>query len=270
MKIYKKFSIAIFSLILMSAFSACDKIAEDERYIDAELPELGRKVLVEEFTGQMCLNCPNGHEALSNIKKLFGENVISVSIHAGSLSMNDETYGLWTPDGDKYAAAWGVQAYPCIVVNRQGGVVNNLPQWQDAVISQMGQTADVNFSHEVLLENDSTLLIASSMLSTKDLSARYQVWITENNIKAPQLMPDMTFIANYEHNHVYRASVNGVDGEAINLEAGVYKHFSYFYHVPKGTNVENLNVVAFVYDDSGVLQVDEISLQTINDDNNKQ
>lgn len=260
MKIYKKLYKAVFLFLLMSAFSACDRIAEDERYLDAETPEMGRKILVEEFTGQTCLNCPNGHKALGNIKDLLGENVISVSIHAGSLTMKDEVYGLWTPDGDKYAAAWGVQAYPCIVVNRQGSVVNNMAQWQDAVMSQMGQKADVNFTLEVLMENDSTLVIGSSILSSKDLSAKYQLWITEDKVKAPQLMPDMTFIAEYEHNHVYRGAVNGVGGEEVRLKAGVYHNTSYRYTLPKRTNKENLNVVAFIYDDSGVLQADEMSL----------
>lgn len=269
MKIYKKLSIAVFSLVLMSAFSACDKIAEDERYISAEIPEMGRKVLVEEFTGQLCLNCPDGHEVLNNMKKLFGENMITVSIHAGSLSMNDEKYGLRTPDGEKYAAAWGVQAYPCIVVNRQGRVIDNMPQWQDAVISQMGQTADVNFSLEVLMENDSTLLIGSSMISNKDMTAKYQLWITENEIKAPQLLHDMSFIANYEHNHVYRASVNGVDGEELSLQAGVYHNSSYHFALAKNMKPQNLNVVAFVYNENGVLQADEVSLKDIINDNNK-
>lgn len=269
MKIYKKLFMASFLLLLMPAFWACDRIAEDERYLDAELPEHGRKVLVEEFTGQLCQNCPDGHKVLSNMKSLFGDDVITVSIHAGSLVIKDDTYGLWTPDGDTYAAAFGVQAYPCIVVNRQGGVVNDRPKWQDAVMKQMGQKADVNFSLEVLKENDSTLLIGSSMISTKDLSARYQLWITENEIKAPQIMPDLTFIAEYEHNHVYRGSVNGVDGEPVSLEAGVYHQSTYRYTVAEGTDMQNLNVVAFVYDNSGVLQVDEISMKDLYQENNK-
>ena len=45
-------------------------------------------VLVEEFTGQKCINCPEAHEELAKIQKEYGEdNVISVCIHASALAV---------------------------------------------------------------------------------------------------------------------------------------------------------------------------------------
>lgn len=260
MTIIKNIFKAVCSVALLSALSACDKVAENERYIEAEIPAVGRKILVEEFTGQLCINCPDGHEAMSNIKSLLKENVIAVSIHAGHLALDTPGYGLKTPDGDTYANAWGVQAYPCIVVNRQGNIVNNIPQWQDAVMQQMGQTADVDIELKATVNEGGELKIESKMLPKKDIKAKYQLWITESNITAVQMKLDGSIDNGYVHNHVYRASVNGVGGEEISLQSGVYSNLTSTMTLNSSWKKDNLSVVAFIYDETGVIQAEEVSL----------
>ena len=82
---------------------------------------------------------------------------------------------------------------------------------------------------------------------------KLQLWITESNINAVQ-QHGGTLNRNYLHNHVYRASVNGLWGEEANIP------YSNVHYIPLRENwdIENLSVVAFVYNDTdGVLQVTE-------------
>lgn len=242
------------------AFSACDKVDEADRYIQAEMPETGRNVLVEEFTGQFCVNCPDGHAIIRKIKELYGEKVIAVGIHAGQLAWDDVANGgLKTADGDKYASKWNVLSYPSIVVNHQGNAISNMAQWQDAVQKAMGMDAKTDIELDAALTEDGkNVKITARMLADTNVNANYQVWLTESGITAFQ--QDMTAVGydlNYVHDHVYRAAVNGVGGEEISLASGIYAEKTNTYAVDAKWNAKNLAVVAFLYDGNGVIQVEE-------------
>jgi len=43
--------------------------------------EVLRHVLVEEFTGVQCVNCPQGSQLIENLINTHGERLIAVSIH---------------------------------------------------------------------------------------------------------------------------------------------------------------------------------------------
>lgn len=254
-KIYKIFSMAFIAM----AFTACDPVDEDERYIKADELEVDRKVLVEEFTGQFCPNCPLGHEALDGIKKMYGENAVIVSIHAGDLAFDDPTYGLKTPDGDKYAAMWGIQAYPSAVVNRTSGVLSDRSQWQGGVMKALTTASTVKINVEATIA-DGKINIKSDLLSAiSPVSGKYQLWITEDNVSALQ-QNESEYILEYVHNHVYRASVNGIGGEDVQLNADS-KTVEHSIAIAKNWNAENLNVVAFVYNGDGVLQAEEVKVK---------
>ncbi len=63
---------------------------------------MGRAVLIEDFTGQKCVNCPNGTTLINDIVETYGEdNVIAVGIHSGPLSKDGED-GLATETGNDY------------------------------------------------------------------------------------------------------------------------------------------------------------------------
>ena len=94
----------------------------------------------------------------------------------------------------------------------------------------------------------------------KGLSAvkgKLQLWITESSIKSFQVDNGKS-LTDYEHNHVYRASVNGLWGEDLSLNNGEERVLSHSY-TPRDIWVKsNLAVVAFVYTDAdGVLQAAE-------------
>lgn len=252
------------------AVTACDPVDENERYSEATEINKDHKVLVEEFTGQYCPNCPLGHEALNGIKKMYGDNAVIVSIHAGgdTNAFYDPIYGLGTPDGDTYAEMAGVQGYPAAVVNRTSGVMADRGQWQGSVFKSAVAPPKVMITLDAKLEtyeiDDSnekkTIKISSKLVTTGDnINCKYQLWITENNFIGFQ-KNNNDYIADYVHNHVYRASVNGIGGEDIQLNADS-KTVEHSIDVASNWNAENLNVVAFVYNGDGVLQAEEVKVK---------
>ena len=76
-------------LSVLIAFSACDKIDSDN-FIDGEIivqPEdIDRKILIEDFTGHKCQNCPDAAAEIHNIQNTFPNQVVAIAIHAGYFS----------------------------------------------------------------------------------------------------------------------------------------------------------------------------------------
>ena len=65
-----KLKATISSLItLASLLVACDNVSENERLIYVEPAAVNTAVLVEEFSGQMCVNCPKGAAELEKLEK---------------------------------------------------------------------------------------------------------------------------------------------------------------------------------------------------------
>lgn len=88
-----------------------------------------------------------------------------------------------------------------------------------------------------------------------DTQGKLQLWIVEDNVTAFQMMPDGTRNDNYIHQHVFRAAVNGDWGEDVSVKEGYDLLNANTFTVSSEWKLENLSVVAFVYNDNGVLQV---------------
>ena len=76
-------------IMLASLFlvGACDYIDEDDRFIYVEPANVAKRVLIEDFTGQRCVNCPSATETIKQLQDTYGkENVIAVAIHSGPFS----------------------------------------------------------------------------------------------------------------------------------------------------------------------------------------
>ena len=75
-------------MVAVLLISACSNIDESERLIYVEPAHVARAVLIEDFTGQRCVNCPNAVAEIERLQEAYGEeNVIAVGIHSGPLSI---------------------------------------------------------------------------------------------------------------------------------------------------------------------------------------
>ena len=109
-----KFNRIILALALAAiSFTACDEVDEADRFKELEKIESKRTVLLEDFTGQLCTNCPDGHRLIASLQEQYGENIIAVGIHAGECGIaegsNPNLLGLMQPEGNEYAKKAGVQ-----------------------------------------------------------------------------------------------------------------------------------------------------------------
>lgn len=259
----------ILPIAMLGVLTACDDIAADDRYQYLEPIEPRRVVLLEEYTGQLCVNCPDAHNIIEQLDQQY-HDFIPVSFHCGgpafSIQQNDPAWGgivgLATPLSEQYGAAAGVtNALPKGRVDRIGAL-ENPPQWAEAVRRQMVIDTEVQMIPYGYLTDDNTILFQVNMISNLPLdNARLQLWVVENDIKALQMMPDGSVNMDYVHNNVFRADVNGFGGEPISLQAGVYCSKDYTIDVAPEWVGENLSIVAFIYNDTGVLQATRVSFK---------
>ena len=49
------------AVLAAAALTSCDNVPEADRFIKLPPIEADRAVLIEDFTGQYCLNCPIAH-----------------------------------------------------------------------------------------------------------------------------------------------------------------------------------------------------------------
>ena len=101
------------------SFAACDDIKESERFIPVT-PEASttKNVLIEDFTGMNCINCPNAAEEIHKIQAAYGaEKIIAVAVHGEMPGLSGP---LANDLGTEYFNHWGVETLPIGMVDRQG------------------------------------------------------------------------------------------------------------------------------------------------------
>lgn len=246
-------------VLLMASFAACSHIDEDERLIYVKPADVARCVLIEDFTGQKCSNCPTAIAEIEKIISQYGDSsVVAVSIHSGPLGFagNANNIGLMTDTGNEYYNSWGtIDHQPMGIVDRKGKPTD-YTSWATQVYKEIQESTPITLaidnSDEVV---EGTLSVNVNILSNKSLDCKLQLWIVEDSIEAMQTIPDGTVDRNYIHNHVYRAAVNGTWGENLTIVEGISQSKQYDVEIDEKWYAPNLSIVAFVYDDDGVMQV---------------
>lgn len=233
-------------------FSSCANVDEGDRYIKVESSEAKRAVLVEEFTGQRCINCPEAHEQLTKIQKEYGEDkVIAVCIHASALAVSP----LKTKIGEEYYKHWNGDGIPSAIINRSGRM-QRVSAWAGIINSELQKPTSVSLSMTNKYDAaNRQLSIDVNALSREKFDGKLQIWIVEDGIVAKQLLKDNRVDANYVHNHVFRAAVNGTWGTDIALQENVEAKSNFAIQLDAKWNEKNVSIVTFVYNDSGVQQV---------------
>lgn len=248
--------------------TACDHIAEDNRLIYEAPPVVNRSVLIEDFTGQRCVNCPNAADEIHKLQQEYGEDVvIAVGIHGGPLSVENNPerniVGLATETGDNYNSYWNIEQWPMGMVNRGG--VCPYTDWKARVREELAKEAPVSLGVDFRFDDSGKDLIARVVVegTVGHVDGKMQLWVVENNITAIQLMPDGNANTDYVHQHVFRTAVNGEWGEDISLNEGESLKKDYSFSPADLWNSDNLALVVFVYNNQGVMQVVCQPLQTI-------
>ncbi len=257
--------------------TACDHIAEVDRIYDplvkeepkGENDESGneteestkRVVLLEDFTGQRCTNCPKATNVIDVLHEVFGDDVVAVGIHGGPLAFagNARTVGLKTDTGDEYYNHWNLEYQPVGLVDRHAPI--DYPEWTTAVKEELAKPAPLRLDGTAVLADGVITIQINAKGTDGTVTGKLQVWVLEDGIQTLQLMPDGKPNQQYTHNHVFRAAVNGAWGEDFSIEEAKSEQRSMTQTLEPNWNREHLSIVAFVYNDSGVQQVAKINVE---------
>lgn len=250
----------LYLLTFVPFLTSCDNIPEDDRYIDTGAVNVARKVLLEEFTGQRCTNCPDAHQIIERLEDQYGDDLIVVSIHAGPFGVAKENDGLMQAEGDIYADYWNISAYPAGVVDRNSGV-ETMNQWAGTIYDDFKKVSPLEMALEAQLnEAGDKIEIFTTLVSSESLSGSLQLWVVENDIVGFQIY-GRDRLYDYVHNNVFRACVNGVWGEEQPLKAHVVKYVSNEIPVDSEWVLENVRIVGFYYNSTGVVQVERCAIK---------
>lgn len=282
-----KASYLTIGLFLLGAVATgCDNINEDDRYIKVEKPVIDnpRTLLIMEFTGNSCLNCPTGASIVEQIKEEEQPGrVISVGLHPYGSHFTDPVVTIHTPSRQQDLRSEAATAlfdyyqpsgFPAAIFN---GLKS----------SMSGSTGDwIQRASEALVVPTVVTLAATCEYdaSSRQLSVDYAVefldyvnsklnvtvWLVENKIMGTQTMPDGKPNLNYEHNHVLRASLNGNWGETIgtSFAEGDKKEGTASMTLQEDWVAENCDVVVYVYRDDNKEVEQAISIKVVDNLNN--
>jgi thiol-disulfide isomerase/thioredoxin len=242
----------------MMLTSCGTEIGENERLEYVAPAEVGKNVLLVDFTGQRCVNCPKANEEIEKLQEQYGgDTVIAVGMHSGppGFKGNSKVLGLATDLGDTYYNYWGIEYQPTGVIDYLGKF--DYPAWAATVTEQLQKTTTVTIN--ATAEGEGTDLHGSVTVEFSDELVRgnLQLWLVEDSITALQSMPDGSVNKEYLHMHVFRDAVNGTWGtDLTSINSATWNPtMNYEYTLNEGWNRDHMWLIAFVYDDSGVLQV---------------
>jgi hypothetical protein len=218
-----------------------------------------RNVLIEEFTGVRCVNCPAGAQAIEALLNQHGDRLVAVSIHAGFFSppYPESLYDFRTPAGNQILSLLGEPlGYPTASVNRkkfpgQFGINSGQSTWPGNVQQEKEVPPKVklainrNFNAATReLTVDVTVFIEETLTNS---DVRLSVMLTEDNVTDYQLTPAGKE-ADYLHKHILRTVLTNADGNTLqeNLEAGNRFCKRYITTVPAEWKAADSKIVAFV------------------------
>ena len=251
----------ILILAVLVLVVACDEVSVDKRLTYVEPPEASRAVLIEDYTGQYCVNCPRATEEIERLIEQYGDtSVIAVAIHSGPFSKkNGELTPLYTEVGDMYFNTWGMSAQPIGLIDRlfdstpfsytdwAGGV-----NYEIAFNPPVGFLTDIDYDYETY---NAAIEVQTIGMDSTLVSGKLQVWLVEDSIDSFQLMPDGSREEHYNHMHVFRASVNNPWGDELSVAHGQVAVKNYTIKLDPAWVPEHCSIVTFLYDELGVHQV---------------
>lgn len=266
-------------LLLISLI--CTRCSEVPVTIPSSDPGSGnvitQNVLIEEYTGVRCQNCPAGAQLLEELKSIHGNRLIILSIHGGFFAQPankenklklDNTYGQQLINTFNQP-----QGYPSAMIDRkvfngQSSLFLGGGFWAGFIEQEKNITPQVGI--EVVNSLDPVTRKLSSNVTTRglaDLSAQsllLSVALAENNIKDAQLTPS-GIDTSYIHRHVMRSFLTSVSGNTLHpVIPGSNKSYSFNFIIPSEWNIDQLSVVAFVHSatvNNEVIQVVEKSVR---------
>ena len=283
-------------------FTSCDKLEgpfmSDSNIspIDTNSTDFIKKVLIEDYTGHTCPNCPGAARELEAIHDIYGDRIIGVAIHVSKsfarpyhISQAPQfQYDFRTQWGYDWDNFFGISlaGLPRGMINRVGVQSDThklgKDEWATTVANELQKETIFNIS---IISNLTS--ITATTKDAKDTINNFNlvICLTENNIINWQKDGPLN-VEDYKHNHVLRSvildeslsnSSSYSQGEEIEKSVSInlsdLEQFNIDYSANTaelgngnsgGWEKENMHVIAFVYntDTYEIVQVEEVNLIT--------
>jgi len=288
----------ILSILFGAVWMACDKIDEPLTLIGEEdIPQniddtvffvdstivLHKQVLLEDYTGHKCVNCPEWAIFAHDLAEELNHNLVIIGIHAGYYAIadptGDYTADLTTPSGEELYTDFLIFANPIGMINRieYNGNMQILPDnWETVVNDQLALDPVAGLTlRNKYFPNLNTVIINIDAVAMSDLAGKYKmcVSITENHVVSPQKNnnPDIGPTPDwfdYEHMSLLRDDINTTYGTYISatgeMITGEIYNKEFIYQLDESWVTENCNIVVYLYNEETweVVQVAELGIKT--------
>ncbi|MCF8464433.1 MAG: Omp28-related outer membrane protein [Flavobacteriales bacterium] len=238
-----------------------------------------RTVLVEDYTGFRCPNCPRAAEALRELECLYGARIIPLAVHVSQTFASPENNpdGSFSTDfrtsiGNMYDTEFGNSAFlPNGLINRKefdGALPQLHGNWAGLAAGILAQPAEalvhVNVAYDEGTRNATATVDISALQNMNYAPYRIVVLLSEDSISDWQIDNAATppRVEGYIHMHVLRDGFTGAWGELLNgganMAAGYTASPTFNLTLQPEFKAHHCNVVAFIFrdDTKEVIQAD--------------
>jgi hypothetical protein len=222
-------------LLAISAFST------------ASFAQATRNVLMEEYTGTWCPNCPDGHTYIKALEASYPNTFINIGMH------NNDAYTI--PYETAMEANVQVAGFPRATIDRFTYSLGNAfcmsrGFWTGAVADRVNLTSPVDIT------SLATGYISGTRQLTVNVNYKFLSAVSEETHLTCVLLEDSILAAQsgatgtYTHMDVCRALLSadtwGDANHPTSVAAGASYSKTYTYTVPAAVNDKNMRVVAFI------------------------
>jgi hypothetical protein len=258
----------------------------DSTYVGSTETPQNRNVLVEEFTGASCTNCPAGHEVVKALIEANPDRIVALAYHtnnAGGIFEPIDKKGIKSlydfRDADATSIGQviyeGLQVIPIAGIDRikvGTSMLVSRPQWANEANKRLVIKPSVNmYMTSLYKEDEKKVNVKVKVVYNNDISTKNSIslGVVESNIIDAQEFPDRIEV-NYQHNHIFRKSLTPYNGYPVldsiaTKKAGRVYEFNYVFTPDEKWNLDNCYLVAYINNsESGnkeVLQAIEVKLK---------
>lgn len=227
----------------------------------------GKTVLLNDYTGIRCVNCPGASEIAHHLQEQYGEHLVVMSIHAGFLSM---------PTGNMpdFRTEEGTEWYNNNSSNPLGSVdrVKLLPNytlqdndWENAVSEAMEETQTIEIKVNNTYNEASRMLtttIDAEALEALSGELALTVCLVEDSIVGFQVTPS-GYQEDYLHRHVFRGTLNGAYGENIQFDGENQFIKSFSKEISEDYDDSHCYIVAYIYDNNQNMKILQTAMKKV-------
>lgn len=258
------------TILFTLAMVACQNIPEKERLLPIDWENVPHRnhVLLVEFTGYKCQNCPDAAVEAAHLEALCGSDLIVVAMHPATNAFTSTTNAAWDytcPEADTYyrhLGGTGSTSFPTGVINLSGGFTE-YSRWSARILEALQQPSPIDLGLTASLSAEGITADVSLSAAATTQEIRLLLWITESHVKGAQRLQDGSAVTDYEHNHLLRGELLSGDGwgAPVHLEGDTLIHYEALALPAKVANPAACHLIAVALSTNNeVLTVTQIDL----------